>query len=62
LTLRAELRTSEEFKANPIGRFIDPDRVASDHAAGVGFEDIHVKAMAGGYEPEQAPVEIPEAG
>ena len=56
------MRTSEEFKANPIGRFIDPDRVASDHAAGVGLEDIHVKAMAGGYEPEQAPVEIPEAG
>ncbi len=55
------MRTSEEFKANPIGQFVDPDKVAADHAAGVGFEEIHAKAMAGGYAPDQAPVEIPEA-
>ena len=55
------MRTSEEFKANPIGVFVDPDRVAADHADGVPFEEIHAKAMAGGYAPEQAPVEIPEA-
>ena len=30
------MRTSEEFKANPIGQFVDPERVAADHAAGVG--------------------------
>ena len=28
------MRTSEEFKANPIGVFVDPDRVAADHAEG----------------------------
>ena len=55
------MRTSDEFKANPIGQFVDPAKVASDHAAGVGFEEIHVKAMAGGYTPDQAPVEIPES-
>jgi catechol-2,3-dioxygenase len=55
------MRTSEEFKANPIGQFVDPAKVAADHAAGVEFEEIHAKAMAGGYAPEQAPVEIPEA-
>jgi catechol-2,3-dioxygenase len=55
------MRTSEEFKANPIGQFVDPKKVASDHADGVEFEEIHAKAMAGGYAPEQAPVEIPEA-
>ncbi len=55
------MRTSDEFKANPIGQFVDPAKVASDHAAGVGFEEIHVKAMAGGYAPDQAPVEIPES-
>ena len=55
------MRTSEEFKANPIGQFVDPAKVASDHAAGVGFDDIHAKAMAGGYAPDQAPVEIPES-
>ena len=55
------MRTSEEFKANPIGQFVDPERVASDHAADVEFDQIHAKAMAGDYAPEQAPVEIPEA-
>ena len=54
------MRTSEEFKANPIGHFVDPERIAADHAAGKSFEEIHAKAMAGGYAPEQAPVEIPE--
>jgi catechol 2,3-dioxygenase len=55
------MQTSDEFKANPIGQFVDPERVAADHAHGVSFEEIHAKAMVGGYAPEQAPVEIPEA-
>jgi catechol 2,3-dioxygenase len=55
------MQTSDEFKANPIGQFVDPDQVAADYADGVSFEEIHAKAMAGGYAPEQAPVEIPEA-
>ena len=55
------MRTSEEFAANPIGQFVDPDKVAADHADGVEFDRIHAKAMAGAYAPEQAPVEIPEA-
>jgi hypothetical protein len=54
------MRTSEEFKANPIGQFVDPDLVATDHADGMAFEDIHAKAMAGGYAPAQLPVKIPE--
>ena len=54
------MRTSDEFKANPIGVFVDPARVAADHADGMSFAEIHAKAMAGGYAPEQAPVEIPE--
>jgi catechol 2,3-dioxygenase len=54
------MRTSEEFKAKPIGQFVDPDRVAADRADGMAFEEIHAKAMAGGYAPEQPPVEIPE--
>jgi catechol-2,3-dioxygenase len=55
------MRTSEQFAANPIGQFVDPGRVAADHAEGVSFEEIHAKAMAGGYAPEQAPVTIPES-
>jgi catechol-2,3-dioxygenase len=54
------MRNSEQFKANPIGQFVDPERVAADHADGLSFEEIHAKATAGGYAPEQAPVEIPE--
>jgi catechol 2,3-dioxygenase len=55
------MRTSEEFKANPIGQFVDPERVASDHAANVEFDQIHARAMTGDYAPDQAPVEIPDA-
>ena len=54
------MRNSDEFKANPIGVFVDPERIAADAATGLSFADIHAKAMAGGYAPEQAPVEIPE--
>jgi catechol 2,3-dioxygenase len=54
------MRTSEEFKANPIGQFVEPERVAADHAEGIAFDQIHAKAMSGGYAPDQAPVEIPE--
>jgi len=54
------MRTSEEFKANPIGVFVDPAQVAADQADGMSFAEIHAKAMSGGYAPEQAPVEIPE--
>jgi catechol-2,3-dioxygenase len=54
------MRTSDEFKANPIGQFVDPAKVAADRADGVEFEQIHAKAMAGEYAPEQAPVEVPD--
>jgi catechol-2,3-dioxygenase len=54
------MRASDEFKANPIGQFVDPARVAADRAAGRSFEEIHAKAKAGGYAPEQDPGEIPE--
>ena len=54
------MRTSDEFKANPLGQFVDPERVAADHASGISFDEIHAKAMAGGYAPAHAPVEIPD--
>jgi catechol 2,3-dioxygenase len=54
------MQRSDEFKANPIGQFVDPEQVAADRAAGLGFEEIHAKATRGGYAPEHAPVEIPE--
>jgi catechol-2,3-dioxygenase len=57
---REWMHSSEEFKANPIGQFVDPELVAADHAAGSSFEAIHAKATAGEYAPAQGPVEIPE--
>ncbi len=59
-TSKQWMRSSPEFRANPIGMFVDPERIAADHLAGMSFAEIHAKAMAGGYAPEQSPVEIPE--
>jgi catechol 2,3-dioxygenase len=56
------MRSSAEFREDPLGKFVDPDRVAADRAAGVSFEEIHERAMSGGYAPETAPVELPQAG
>jgi catechol-2,3-dioxygenase len=55
------MRSSQEFEANPIGELVDPDQIAADHADGVSFERIHAKAVAGGYAPAQAPIQIPGA-
>jgi catechol-2,3-dioxygenase len=56
------MRESEEFRANPIGQFVDPAAVARAAAAGEDFAAIHARAMAGELAPAQAPVEIPTQG
>ena len=56
------MRTSEEFRANPIGVFVDPARVAEAAAEGESFDEIHRRAMAGEFAPETPPVEIPTEG
>jgi catechol 2,3-dioxygenase len=54
-TLSSEwMRTSAEFKANPIGVFVDPARIAERAAAGEPFETIHDHAMAGELSPPQS--------
>jgi 2-polyprenyl-6-methoxyphenol hydroxylase-like FAD-dependent oxidoreductase/catechol 2,3-dioxygenase-like lactoylglutathione lyase family enzyme len=58
---KAWMQTSEEFRKNPIGQFVDPERVAAERAGGMSFEQIHAKATAGGYAPAEAPVEVPQA-
>jgi catechol 2,3-dioxygenase len=57
----AWMRESLEFQGDPLGKFVDPDRVASAFAEGASFDEIHAKAMAGDLAPELAPVELPEA-
>jgi catechol-2,3-dioxygenase len=54
------MQTSPEFAADPLGKLVDPERVAADRAEGVSFEDIHAKAIAGAYAPDTAPIELPE--
>jgi catechol-2,3-dioxygenase len=53
------MRTSAEFKANPIGVFVDPSRIAEESSSGQTFETIHRRAMAGALSPRQDPVELP---
>jgi len=55
------MQSSLEFSQDQLGKFVDPEKVAADRARGIPFEEIHEKAMAGGYAPETAPIELPEA-
>jgi catechol 2,3-dioxygenase len=56
------MRTSGVFRANPIGAFVDPARIADAAAAGETFEDIHRRAMAGEFAPSDASAEDPAEG
>lgn len=49
------MRTSPAFKANPIGVFVDPEKIAEAAAAGDPFEAIHDRAMSGKLSPPIAP-------
>jgi hypothetical protein len=53
------MREGPEFHEDPIGRFVDPDRVAEAAAAGAGFPEIHARTMAGEFAPEAPPLEVP---
>jgi catechol-2,3-dioxygenase len=56
----AFMRESPEFHEDPIGQFVDPERVADAAAAGASFEEIHARAMAGEFAPETPPLEVPK--
>jgi NAD(P)-dependent dehydrogenase (short-subunit alcohol dehydrogenase family) len=56
----AYMRESAEFHEDPIGKFVDPDRVADAYAAGASFDEIHARAMAGELSPETPPLELPQ--
>src|SRR4051794_1370583 len=57
----AGVRESAEFRADPVGKFVDPDRVASAYAEGATFAELHARATAGELGPETAAVELPPA-
>jgi catechol-2,3-dioxygenase len=56
------MRTSNEFRANPIGQFVDPAKVGEAAEQGQSFTEIHQVAMAGGLAPAQPPAELPSEG
>jgi catechol 2,3-dioxygenase len=55
------MRSSSEFRNDPLGKFVDPDRVADAFAAGEPFDRIHARAMAGDLAPEAEALELPKA-
>jgi 2-polyprenyl-6-methoxyphenol hydroxylase-like FAD-dependent oxidoreductase/catechol 2,3-dioxygenase-like lactoylglutathione lyase family enzyme len=57
----AFMREGPEFHLDPIGKFVDPERVAQAYAAGETFDQIHARAMNSEFEPDVPPVEIPQA-
>ena len=57
---RAFMRESPEFHEDPIGKFVDPDRVAEAYAAGASFTEIHARAIAGELAPETPPLQVPQ--
>ena len=52
------MRTSEDFRANPIGTFFDPERVSQALASGRPFATLQPAIRAGEFQPAV----IPEIG
>jgi len=50
------MRTSEEFRRDPIGTFFDPDLVLAAHRAGAPLKQLHRDNRAGKYPPRQPPL------
>jgi catechol 2,3-dioxygenase len=44
-----------EFKADPIGTFLDPDKVVAAHEDGAEVSELHRRAYAGEFPPAIAP-------
>lgn len=50
--------SSLEFAANPIGSWFDPDKIVAARNEGLDMTEIHQRARAGKYEPEQPPTSV----
>jgi 2-polyprenyl-6-methoxyphenol hydroxylase-like FAD-dependent oxidoreductase/catechol 2,3-dioxygenase-like lactoylglutathione lyase family enzyme len=57
----AFMREGPDFHEDPIGKFVDPDRVAEAYAGGESFDSIHARAIKGEFQPDTPPLEIPTA-
>ena len=45
------MRTSPQFKADPIGKYVDPAKMIAERAAGVNTKELLRRAYTGAYEP-----------
>ena len=45
------MRTSPDFAADPIGKFVDPEQIIAARKAGASLADIHRRAYAGEFPP-----------
>ena len=52
---KSYMRTSPQFKANPIGVFFDPARLHAAYKSGQSVDELHRAAMAGEFEPNPVP-------
>ena len=60
------MRTSPDFAADPIGKFVDPEQILAARKAGASFADIHRRAYAGEFPPSgpidpRVPLDDPRA-
>lgn len=51
LTSSEYLKNSPEFAANPMGTYVDPDKMVAAYEEGATGWDIHVRAHAGEFKP-----------
>jgi catechol 2,3-dioxygenase len=63
----AWMRTSPDFAADPIGKFLDPDQIVAARRAGASHAEIHRRAYAGEFPPTgpvdpRVPLDDPRAG
>lgn len=53
------IRSSPQFAANPIGTPVDPAQMVAAREAGASFAEIHQRAYAGEFQPEQYDLHVP---
>ena len=53
------IRSSPQFAANPIGMPVDPAQMVAAREAGASFAEIHQRAYAGEYQPEDYDLHVP---
>ncbi len=61
---KAFMRESEEFKADPVGKFVDPAKLVAARSAGVTQQELLRRAYTGEFAPAVTPdyrVDLPAA-